>query len=118
MILIAILASVGVAIAMAAEMAPALEEPVAAPAPTAQVMPTVDGLGTRYPDFVAGLQDCLDHLTQREAADLTQRGAKLGNDAESYAIMYPEVKQPHDFIVSVTSVNGDYSCSGQGPTSM
>ena len=118
MILIAILASVGVAFAMAAEMSPVMEETVASPAPTEQAVPAGDGLGARFPDFVAGLQDCLDHLTLREAADLTQRGVKLGNDNESYAIMYPEIKQPHDFIVSVTSVNGDYSCSGQGPTSM
>ena len=121
MILIAVFASLGVALMMAADMAPPPAAPAVAPAPVASAPVSGgdwSGLATRYPEFTAGLQDCLDHLTLQDAADLTQRGQALGTPP-SFAIFYPELKQPHDFVVAVSSTpTGDYTCSGQGPVSV
>ena len=116
------------ATAFAIGNAGAFESEIAAPAPAAVPPVAVEEnapegaawatLSAEYPNFVAGLQDCLDHLILGEAAQLDQRGEKMGNDPISFAIFYPEMKQPFDFITSISSSGGVYSCSGQGPTSI
>ncbi|MEM1234324.1 MAG: hypothetical protein AAGH70_09375, partial [Pseudomonadota bacterium] len=61
-------------------------------------------------------RDCLFYLT-RDAAELRPGGAVVGQGA-SFTIFYPVMKQPFDFVVSITETASGKACSGQGPLSV
>lgn len=66
-----------------------------------------------YPEFAAGFRDCLFFLTGAEA-ELGAGGQIVGEGA-SYAIFYPVMKQPFDFVLSISQTGSEKACSGQGP---
>ncbi|MEM9855700.1 MAG: hypothetical protein AAF841_14825, partial [Pseudomonadota bacterium] len=95
--------------------APALlAAPQPAPAPLARE--ENDGLADRYPEFVAGLGDCLAYLATG-AVDPGEAGQIMGGGA-SFTAFYPVMKQPFDFVVAFSETGEERSCSGQGPVSV
>ncbi|MEM6728903.1 MAG: hypothetical protein AAF618_10415, partial [Pseudomonadota bacterium] len=90
--------------------------PTIAATPTMPGADPAEGLRASYPEFSAGLNDCLLHITGSDAP-LGQEGQVLGG-GESYAIFYPVQKSDFDFVVSIATLNGARSCSGQGPRSL
>ncbi|MEM6277291.1 MAG: hypothetical protein AAF714_10100 [Pseudomonadota bacterium] len=90
-------------------------EPASEPEVIVEDAPEPDG-SAAYPEFAAGLSDCLMFLTDA-GAELGVEGEVVGEGA-SYAIFYPVMKQPFDFVVSISETATEKACSGQGPLSV
>ncbi len=70
-------------------------------------------LAEAHPEYAAGLVDCLSFLEAGHDVEIGQAGQVLG-EGFAYSIFYPQVTQPIDFVVAVSSSGGVLNCSGQG----
>ncbi|MEL6607655.1 MAG: hypothetical protein AAFO93_01970 [Pseudomonadota bacterium] len=75
------------------------------------------GLAAAYPEFSAGLVDCLSFNREGHDAPIGEDGT-INGDGFAYTIFYPELTQPFPFMVAVSSSGGILNCSGQGAASL